>query len=83
MKTLARYGCEPGGDRVRTRPRGCPPDHPRLELMRHESLTASYRLPATAELSTPVALDRVRTGWQRLRPLVDWVRSHVGAFERA
>jgi uncharacterized protein (TIGR02453 family) len=81
MKTLGRYGFEQGGDRVRTRPRGCPPDHPRLALMRHESLTASHRLPATVELSTPAALDLVRSDWRRLRPLVDWVLTHVGAFE--
>jgi uncharacterized protein (TIGR02453 family) len=83
MKTLGRYGFEQGGDRVRTRPRGCPPDHPRLDLMRHESLTAAHRLPATTELSTPAALDLVRTDWRRLRPLVDWVLTHVGAFEMA
>jgi uncharacterized protein (TIGR02453 family) len=83
MKTLGRYGFEQGGDRVRTRPRGCPPDHPRLALMRHESLTAAHRLPATAELSTPAALDLVRTDWRRLRPLVDWVLTHVGALEMA
>jgi uncharacterized protein (TIGR02453 family) len=83
MKTLGRYGFEQGGDRVRTRPRGCPPDHPRLDLMRHESLTAAHRLPATAQLSTPAALDLVRADWRRLRPLVDWVLTHVGALEMA
>lgn len=81
MKTLVRHGFEPGGDRVKTRPRGCPADHPRLALMRHESLIAGHRHPATADLSTPAALDLVRTDWRRLRPLVDWVLTHVGAFE--
>lgn len=83
MKTLARHGFTRGGDQVKTRPRGCPPDHPRLELMRHESLVAGRRHPATAELSTRAALDLVRTDWRRLRPLIDWVRTNVGAFEMA
>jgi uncharacterized protein (TIGR02453 family) len=81
MKTLARQGFEPGGDQVKTRPRGCPADHPRLELMRHESLTAGRRHPPAAQLSTPAALDLVRTDWRRLRPLVDWILTHVGAFD--
>jgi uncharacterized protein (TIGR02453 family) len=83
MKTLARQGFTPGGDQVKTRPRGCPADHPRLALMRHESLVAGRRHPATDALSTPAALDLVRADWRRLRPLVDWVLAHVGAFEMA
>jgi uncharacterized protein (TIGR02453 family) len=81
MKTLGRYGFEPGGDRVKTRPRGCPADHRRLELMRHESLTADRRLPAGPELETRKALELVRTDWRRIRPLIDWVMANVGAFE--
>jgi uncharacterized protein (TIGR02453 family) len=81
VTALVRHGFTPGGDQVKTRPRGCPADHPRLALMRHESLTAGRRHPPTAELSTPAALDLVRADWKRLRPLVDWVLTHVGAFE--
>jgi uncharacterized protein (TIGR02453 family) len=81
VKTLVRQGFTPGGDQVKTRPRGCPADHPRLELMRHESLVAGRRHPPTEELSTRAALDFVRTDWRRLRPLVDWVLANVGAFE--
>jgi uncharacterized protein (TIGR02453 family) len=83
LKTLERQGFTRGGDQVKTRPRGCPADHPRLELMRHESLTAGRRHPPTEELSTRAALDLVRTDWRRLRPLVDWVLANVGAFEMA
>jgi uncharacterized protein (TIGR02453 family) len=81
MRTLVRHGFTPGGDQVKTRPRGCPADHPRLALMRHESLIAGRRHPPTADLSTPAALDLVRADWKRLRPLVDWVLTHVGAYE--
>ncbi|MFC0533871.1 DUF2461 domain-containing protein [Phytohabitans kaempferiae] len=81
VRTLARHGLTIGGDRVRTRPRGCPPDHPRLELMRHRSLTAARHHPAGPELEGRASFDLVRTDWRRLRPLVDWVETNVGPFE--
>jgi len=81
VRTLTRHGFTPGGDRVRTRPRGCPPDHPRLELMRHEALTAGRRHAAGPELEGRASYDLVRTDWRRLRPLVDWVEANVGPFE--
>lgn len=81
VRTLTRQGFEIGGDRVKTRPRGCPPDHPRLELMRHEALTAGRHRAAGPELEGRAALDLVRSDWRRLRPLVDWVETNVGPFE--
>jgi len=81
VRTLTRHGFTPGGDRVRTRPRGCPPDHPRLELMRHEALTAGRRHAAGPELEGRASYDLVRADWRRLRPLVDWVEANVGPFE--
>jgi uncharacterized protein (TIGR02453 family) len=81
VRALTRHGYTIGGDRVKTRPRGCPPDHPRLELMRHESLTAARRHPAGPELEGRASLELVRTDWRRLRPLVDWVETNVGPFE--
>jgi len=75
---LTRAGFEFGGDRVRSRPRGCPPDHPRLELMRYESLHAGRRTPPTPELSTRAARDVVAGGWKALRPFVTWLTTHVG-----
>jgi len=75
---LDKAGFTLGGDQVRTRPRGCPPDHPRLELMRHQSLTAHRRLTPHPRLASPKALELVRTDWRHLRPLNDWVLDHVG-----
>jgi uncharacterized protein (TIGR02453 family) len=78
MSTLDRQGFTREGDRVRTRPRGCPPDHPRLELMRHESLVASRRRPPGPELESSAALAVVRGDWRKLAPLVDWIMDNVG-----
>ena len=76
---LARAGFDLGGDRVATRPRGVPADHPRLELMRFKNLIAKREHGAPAWASTPEVVDHVRADWRAVRPLVDWLTAHVGA----
>lgn len=76
---LAAAGFDLGGDRVATRPRGVPADHPRLELMRHRNLLAKREHGAPAWLSTPEVVEHVRTDWRAVRPLVAWLTEHVGA----
>lgn len=78
---LAKAGFELGGDRVKTRPRGVPADHPRLELMRHESLIAGRRHEPSASLHTAATLSVVRREWRSLQPLMEWTAANVGAFE--
>ena len=69
---------EVGGDRLRTRPRGVGPDHPRLDLLRHRSLTCSRRYGTPAWVSSRSALQRVRADWRRMAQLVEWLADHVG-----
>jgi uncharacterized protein (TIGR02453 family) len=76
---LGKAGFALGGDQVRTRPRGCPVDHPRLDLMRHEALTAHRVYPAHPRLAGASALNLIRADWRHLRPLNDWVLDNVGA----
>jgi len=71
-------GFDLGGDRLKTRPRGIAEDHPRLELLRHRSLTAERSYPPEPWVSTPKALDAVREGWRALGPLNQWLFRHVG-----
>ena len=78
---LTKAGFELGGDRVKTRPRGVPADHPRLELMRHESLVAGRRHEPSASLHTAATLSVVRREWRSLQPLMEWTAANVGAFE--
>lgn len=66
------------GDRLRTHPRGTPPGHPRLELLRHRSLYAWQAWIPDDALHTREALDRVRDTWRRLDPLGRWLDEHVG-----
>lgn len=68
---LQKAGYALGGDKVKTRPRGVDPNHPRLDLMRHEFLTVACDVPH--EKSTSVDFGSVASGhWKRIRPLVVW-----------
>jgi uncharacterized protein (TIGR02453 family) len=79
---LARdAGLEIGGDRLATRPRGTPPDHPRLELLRHRSLVASRTWEPAPWLGTPAAADVVRDTWRDVGQLVEWLEASVGPGE--
>ncbi|HEY8482121.1 MAG TPA: DUF2461 domain-containing protein [Spirillospora sp.] len=75
---LRAAGLEVAGDRLKTRPRGTPPDHPRLELLRHRSLYAFRGWPADPWMRTPQAVTAVRDTWRLLRPLVEWGRRRLG-----
>lgn len=79
--TLKQAGLAVGGHQLKTRPRGVAADHPRLELLRYRSLTASRDWPAGPELSGPAALDLVRQTWRELIPLCDWLSEHIGASQ--
>lgn len=78
VDALVAAGFELAGDRVATRPRGVPADHPRLELMRFKNLIAKRSHGSPAWLSTPEVVDHVRADWRTVRPLVDWLTEHVG-----
>ncbi|WP_433243887.1 DUF2461 domain-containing protein [Streptosporangium sp. CA-135522] len=66
-----------GGDRLKTRPRGTPEDHPRLDLLRHRSLHAGRRFDPEPWIHTPEVVDRVRVVWRDLTPLVEWLAVHL------
>ncbi len=76
LATLVGEGFEVGGDRLKTSPRGYDADHPRIDLLRHRSLTVGRSHGFEPVIHTPAALDLVRDDWRTLRPLVDWARRH-------
>ncbi|HSK56845.1 MAG TPA: DUF2461 domain-containing protein [Jiangellales bacterium] len=79
LEQVRAAGHRIGGELLRTRPRGCPPDHPRLELMRHRSLTAEHDFGAPPWLHRPAAAEVVARSWREMAPLNAWLREHVGA----
>ncbi|WP_117213567.1 DUF2461 domain-containing protein [Allorhizocola rhizosphaerae] len=69
---LEKAGFEIGGEQVKTRPRGVAPDHPRLDLMRREYVTAGRKLaPEQATVAS------VKKDWRRLVPLIEWVQENA------
>ncbi|WP_319448398.1 MULTISPECIES: DUF2461 domain-containing protein [unclassified Mycobacterium] len=78
LAKLERAGFEVGGDRLKTSPRGYDADHPRIELLRHRSLTVMRDYGFEPIIHTPELLDAVRADWKATRPLVDWVSARLG-----
>jgi uncharacterized protein (TIGR02453 family) len=63
-------------------PRGYPPDHPRAERLRLKSITVFRRHELGPWLHKPACDKRVRDELDATRPLVAWLRKHVGPSER-
>ncbi len=80
-KRLVTKGFAIGGEQLRSRPRGVAADHPRLDLLRHRSITAARDHGEPPWLSSPEALGHIRSDWRSVRPLVAWLTEHVGASE--
>ncbi|MGK5636820.1 DUF2461 domain-containing protein [Streptomyces sp. URMC 126] len=69
---LTGVGFSIGGDRLVSRPRGVPADHPRLELLRHRRIDAGRRLGPGPAIGSARAAAFVRETWELVRPLLDW-----------
>ncbi len=78
LTKLERAGFEVGGDRLKTAPRGYDADHPRIELLRHRSLTVVKDYGFEPLIHTSGLLDAVRKDWKATRPLIDWVAARLG-----
>ncbi len=59
-------------------PRGYPPDHPRVDLLRCKELTVYRRHALEPWLHEPRAVELVRGQLEAARPLVAWLGKHVG-----
>jgi hypothetical protein len=69
----AEDGWTLGGETLRTAPRGWTVDHPRIELLRHKSLSLS-RPVEDVVMCSPALVERVRDDWEELRELLEWLR---------
>jgi len=76
---LEKAGFVIEGERLKTKPKGYDADHPRIELLRHKSLTAALPFGVAPWLPTREALTRVRKAWTALKPLNAWIDEYVGA----
>jgi uncharacterized protein (TIGR02453 family) len=77
VEAVAAAGFAVEGEKLKTVPRGYAREHPRAELLKHKSLSASVTLGRQGWLGTPAAVQDIAGLWEDLRPLVDWVSRHA------
>jgi uncharacterized protein (TIGR02453 family) len=78
IEELGDQGWTLGGDKLKTSPRGYDADHPRIELLRHRSMTLGRSYGFEPVVHSPELVDRVREDWRAARPFVEWVQQHAG-----
>ncbi|MET0820998.1 MAG: DUF2461 domain-containing protein [Aeromicrobium sp.] len=77
LAALTSAGWELGGDRLKTAPRGYDADHPRIELLRHKSMTLGKTYGFEPIIHTPDLVEQVRADWRAATPFVEWVQRHA------
>jgi uncharacterized protein (TIGR02453 family) len=68
-----------GHEMLKVAPRGYPPDHPRIELLRCKGLVAWQEWPVQAWLGTRAARMRITEFLTATAPLNGWLAKHVGS----
>lgn len=75
---VRKAGYEVAGEGYKRVPRGFDPEHPRAELLRHNSLTAGTELPL-AEARSPKFPDVVVGHYRKMAPVQRWLVDLVGS----
>jgi uncharacterized protein (TIGR02453 family) len=78
VATATASGLELAAPALKRAPRGYPPDHPRVGLLRLKELTVHRRHELAPWLHEARCADVVRTELEAARPLVAWLARHVG-----
>jgi len=74
---VAAKGMTLGGHQLTRVPSGFDKEHPRAELLRYKTLTASRDYGSPAWLATPRAKTEITKAFRALAPLVAWLDQHV------
>jgi uncharacterized protein (TIGR02453 family) len=82
VATAEAGGLEVAPPALKRAPRGYSPDHPRIDRLRMKELTVYRRHQLESWLHEPECDERIRGELESARPLVLWVRKHVGAQDR-
>ncbi|MGI8760578.1 MAG: DUF2461 domain-containing protein [Jatrophihabitantaceae bacterium] len=67
-----------GGQQISRVPSGYDRDHPRGELLRYKSLTASREFGSPPWLATKRSRTEITKAWRALAPLLTWLDTHIG-----
>jgi len=83
LGTLRKAGWEIRGEQLKTKPRGYPAEHPRIDLLRYRSVYAVRQWAPDDALHERASLDRVRKAWRQVRAFNEWAADHVGVSEES
>jgi uncharacterized protein (TIGR02453 family) len=78
VATATDAGLELAAPALKRAPRGYPPDHPRIDLLRLKELTVHRRHELAPWLHEARCAELVRTELEAARPLVAWLAERVG-----
>ncbi|NUR09125.1 MAG: DUF2461 domain-containing protein [Nocardioidaceae bacterium] len=78
VRKLERAGWELGGETLKTAPRGYDAEHPRIDLLRHRSMSLGRSYGFEPVIHSPELLDLVRADWRAATPFVRWVEEFGG-----
>jgi uncharacterized protein (TIGR02453 family) len=81
LEAIEAAGYALHGETLKRSPKGWPPDHPRIKLLRHTSVIVGRQFPPAAWMATPAAKDRVVEVWHHAGRLNTWLDAHVGPAE--
>ena len=79
LRRLTGDGWEIAGDRLKTAPRGYDVAHPRIELLRHRSLSVGRDYGFDEIIHSAELVDRVRRDWRATVPFVEWIAARTGS----
>lgn len=77
LADLQTDGWELGGDKLKTTPRGYDADHPRIELLRHKSMTLGKSYGFEPIIHSSELVDEIRRDWRATAPFLDWVTANA------
>jgi len=78
LAALTKKGMSIGGHTLTRVPAAYDKEHPRAELLKYKTLTASRSFGSPDWLHTPKAKAEIVKAWRAFGPLVEWLDSHVG-----
>ncbi len=78
LAALTKAKLEFGGHQLSRVPSGYDKDHPRAELLRYKTMTATREFGSPAWLSTARARTEIVKSWRAMEPLISWLDTHVG-----
>jgi uncharacterized protein (TIGR02453 family) len=74
---LQKAGWTLGGEKLKTTPRGWDADHPRIELLRHKSMTLGKSYGFEPIIHSAELVGQIRRDWRATRPLLDWITTNA------